>query len=164
MRLSGGGSAPDDRSRSPIARARILRLLAVAAFAVLILSVASVAGAQCSCSLPPSQTCNDAGHGNGRCASCATQPVSCQCSTGCTTASCPSRYSEVSSSFCFVFVSNKTCRRDGTQILSSCANCVDNANEYGAYCYACPGCNGRGTCHGGVSGDGLCTCNAGSTG
>ncbi|HYV20656.1 MAG TPA: hypothetical protein VFC25_16655 [Verrucomicrobiae bacterium] len=142
----------------------ILRALAGAALFLLIVAwPAPAQAAACPCSLPADQTCPSA------CSSCATQIVSCQCDTGCTSGSCPSGYSQVSSSTCFpnIFQSNYTCSTSRIRHLSTCTGCA--AGRYGPNCDACPGgaanpCSGHGTCNEGIAGSGACICAVGYTG
>jgi len=111
--------------------------------------------ASCSCALPGNYTCSSS------CLTCATQSVSCDCWTGCTAGGCPTGYLEMERKSCGV-LSDKKCRRLGTQIMWYCGSCPPG--RYGIYCDVCSSCNGQGTCHEGAAGDGLCTCNPGYTG
>ena len=136
----------------------------VAALAFLIaLGAAAPALAQ-TCSLPPNYNCNAPEYGNGRCASCATQPVSCTFRTGCTFGSCPAGTVEIGATSCgFPGYDNLRCRRSGTQTLPNCGTCLNPAGQYGPFCTPC-NCSGNGICNGGVGGDGTCSCYPGYNG
>jgi hypothetical protein len=111
----------------------------------------------CTCSISPGPACPSG------CATCETRTDSCTCTTGCSIGGCAAGYTEIDSVFCpSCLCFNETCRRTASVTTGYCSSCP--AGRYGNLCNPCPGCNGRGTCHDGISGDGLCNCNVGSNG